>query len=198
VSNPAWRAQGVPGGEFKLEEAIQPAPPTSIWGVVFQDDRVDVKLSPTIDYVDANGIAQTLDIVPGTHRARVEVVLADATSGPGPHEVVRRSNEVLFQVAPRIRDVAPTGPIANRRLILRISPRFDLSSDDLDVILIVDGESYTPITGPVSGLTDKTMKVGPDRVTFKVPFPLNVSGTYPVRLSVNGVDAQPFWIETGP
>jgi hypothetical protein len=196
ISNPLWRTQGVPAGGIRLEEAIQPAPPTAVWGVQFHEDRVDVQLSPTIGYVDSNGAPQTLDVLPGTHHARVEIVLADATSGPSPHEVVRRSNEVLVQIAPRIRDIAPTGPLANRRLILRISPRFNLNTAELDVILIVNGESYTRITGPVSSLIDKTMKVGPDRVTFQVPFPINVPGLYPVRLSVNGVDAQPSWLET--
>jgi hypothetical protein len=195
IANPAWRMLGVPGGEIRLEKAVQPAPPTSVWGVDFQDERVDVLLSPTIGYIDSNGAAQTLNLLPGVHRARVEIVLAD-TPGPRPHEVVRRSNEVLFEVAPRIRDISVLGLPANRRLVLRISPRFDLSGADLDVVLIVDGLSYTRITGPVSSLTDETMKVGTDKVTFQVPFAINVPGLYPVRLSVNGVDAQPFWLET--
>lgn len=198
VSNPTWRAEGVPGGEIRLEEAVQPAPPTPVWGVAFQDDRVDVTLSPTIEYTDASGAAATLPMFPGVHRARVEIVLDDATNGPRPREVVRRSNEVLFQVAPRIRDIAPIAPASARRLLLRISPRFNLAAPDVDVILIVDGEAYARVPGPLANLTDGTMIVGADRVRFQVPFPLNVSGLHPLRLSVNGVDAQPFWLETGP
>ncbi len=197
LSNPGWRAQGVPGGEIRLEEAVQPAPPTPVWGVAFQDDRVDVMLSPTIGYTDAAGNAAELQVLPGAHRARVEIVLADSP-GPRPREIVRRSNEVLFQVAPRIRDIAPIAPASSRRLVLRISPRFNLSTPDLDVVLIVDGETYKRVPGPIANLTDGTMIVGADRVRFQAPFPLNVSGLHPIRLSVNGADAQPFWLETGP
>src|SRR5205814_9825637 len=74
LSNPEWRLKGVPGGEIKLDETIQPAPPTT---VQFQGSRVDIMLSPKLGYVAADGTNKTLDVVPGTHRARVEIVLAD-------------------------------------------------------------------------------------------------------------------------
>lgn len=197
VSNPTWRKDGVPGGEIRLEEAVQPAPPTSVWGVAFEDDRVDIRLSPSIGYMDASGTAKTLQLVPGTHHARVEIVLADATTGPSPREVIRRSNEVIFQVAPRIRDIAVVAPAINRRVRLRISqpPTFDLSDADLEVVLIVDGESYRRHNGTIASLADEEMVVGTDRVTFQVPFSLTATGLYPIRLSVNGVDAQPVWLE---
>ena len=193
LSNPEWRSRGVPGAEIKIDEAIQPAPPTT---VQFQDGRVDIRLSPHLGYVAADGTNKTLALFPGTHRARVEIILADSTNGPAPHQVVRRSNEVLFQVAPRIDTITQSGPPANRRYVLKISPCFDLADPDLEVILIVEGDSYTAIAGPVGNLTDETMIIASDRITFKVPFPVNATGVHPVRLSVNGVDAQPFWIET--
>ena len=204
IRHDSWEGRGVPGGEIALGEAVQPAVLTDIWGVAFQDQRVDVRLASQIGYVDSNGNPQTLDILPGTYRARIDVVIGDQAVGTKSRELVRRSNEVLFQIAPRLNVADPpvliVGPPNRHRITLRISPRFSLVAAGLDVVLAIDGEIYERVAAfdPVPENNDGTFRVTATTLVVQPPFDVTESGIHPVRLSVDGVDAQPFWLETGP
>ncbi len=204
IRHDSWAGLGVPGGEIALGEALQPGVLTDIWGVAIQDQRVDVRLANQISYEDADGAAQTLDILPGTYRARVDVVTGDQAVGPKTRELVRRSNEVLFQIAPRLNVADPPvlipGPPDRHRVTLRISPRFSLVTPGLEIVLAIDGEVYqrVPAFDPVPANNDGLFRANVQTLVVQPWFDVTETGVHNVRLSVNGVDAQPFWLETGP
>lgn len=204
IRHDSWAARGVPGGEIALGEAVQAGVLADPWGVAFQDQRVDVRLASQIGYVDAEGAAQTLDILPGTYRARVDIVVGDQAVGTGTRELVRRSNEVLFQIAPRLNVADPpvliAGPPDRHRITLRISPRFSLATPGLEIILSIDGEIYERVTAfdPVPEKNDGMFRVTATTLVVQPRFDVTEKAIHPVRLSVDGVDAQPFWLETGP
>lgn len=204
IRHESWAGRGVPGGEIALGEAVQPAGPTDIWGVAFHDQRVDVRVASRIGYRDAQGAAQTLDLVPGTYRVRVDVVIGDQMTGTTSRELVRRSNEALFQIAPRLAAADPpvlvAGPPDRRRVTLNISPRFALDAAALDVALAIDGEVYEEVAAfdPVPAANDGRFRRTATGLVVQPWFDVTVPGLHPVRLSVDGIDAQPFWLETGP
>jgi hypothetical protein len=204
VAHDGWRGLGVPGGEIVLQEAVQPAGPTSVWDVAFQDHRVDIRIANRIAYRNAAGAPATLPIVPGTYRARVEIVAGERVVGLTTREIVRQSNEVLFQIAPRILSADPPavvpGAPPRRRVTLRIAPRFDLNQVGLDVGLVVDGEVYDRISAWAASAAedDGNFRTTTQTLTFQPNFDVTEKGLHAVRLRVNGVDAQPFWLETGP
>lgn len=198
LRHPSWGAKGVPGGEIALDEAEQPPGPTSIWGVRFEDREVEIRVANRIDYVDAGGGGAQINIVPGTYGARVEVVVADRIVGSRTREIVRRSNEVPFLIAPRLHQAsAPAGP--QGRIRLHASPTFDLQAADLDLALIVDGEAYT-LTDPFKpnpADNDGCFRAdAANSVIFQPTFDPTIAGQHSVRLSVNGAESQPFWAET--
>jgi hypothetical protein len=204
IRHDSWAGRGVPGGEIALGEAVQAGVLADPWGVAFQDQRVDVRLANRIGYTDADGAAQTLDILPGTYRARIDVVIGDQAVGTGTRELVRRSNEVLFQIAPRLNVADPpvliVGPPNRHRVTLRISPRFSLVAVGLDVALAIDGEVYerVAIFDPAPEKNDGMFRVTATTLVVQPRFDVTEKGIHPVRFSVDGVDAQPFWLETGP
>jgi hypothetical protein len=141
----------------------------------------------------------------------VEIVLADQLLGTTTREIVRRSNEAVFKLAPRIRDSQPpvlipgvpmAPPPANedrRRVTIRLSPNFSLTAAT-SVELAIDGRPYRRVTNftAVPAENDVTFRVLASSVVVQPDFDLIAPGLHVVRLTVNGVDAQPFWLETGP
>ncbi|MBV9373187.1 MAG: DUF4255 domain-containing protein [Alphaproteobacteria bacterium] len=204
VRHDSWRALGVPGGEIALPEAVQPGGVTDVWGVAFDSQRIDVRLAGRIAYTDADGNPATLDILPGTYRARADVVIGEQAVGTQVRELVRRSNEVLFQIAPRLGTAdAPVlipGPPDRHRITFHVSPRFDLTAAGLDLAFILDGEAYqrVPSFDPVPEKNDGLFRATMHTIVAQPLFDVAKKGLHTVRLSVNGVDSQPFWLETGP
>ncbi|MGV3554879.1 MAG: Pvc16 family protein [Croceibacterium sp.] len=207
--HPDLAAAGLPKGEIVLPAADPPAALADArWGVAFSPDRVDVAVCPRL----ANPLGgPPINLQPGTYRIRAEIVLADQTTGTTTREIVRRSNEVSFQLAPRIRDaqapvLVPGDPMAappanedRQRVTIRLSPNFSLT-DSLTVDLAIDGKPYRRVTNftAVPADNDAAFRVLSSSVVVQPDFDLAATGLHVVRLTVNGVDAQPFWLETGP
>ncbi|HYG48570.1 MAG TPA: DUF4255 domain-containing protein [Allosphingosinicella sp.] len=198
LRHPGWPAKGVPGGEIAIGEAVQPAGPTSTWGVRFDDREIEIRVADRIDYVDAGGAAAQIDVVPGFYGARVEIVVAHRTVGNRTREIVRRSNEVPFMIAPRLHKAdSPAGP--QGQIKLHASATFDLQTAGIDVALIVDGVAYA-LTDPFSANpadNDGCFRIdSASTIIFQPSFDPTVAGHHGVRLSVNGVESQPFWAQT--
>ena len=192
-----WEDRGVPGCEIALPAAALPPAPTGSWGVAFEAERVEIALSPRLDYTDSSGGAATLDILPGEHRARVEIVLEERPEPGGTKEIVRRSNSVTFLVAPRIDDATFDG--ATGRWTIALSPHFDMTDSTLENVIAVDGVVYEAKAFSGTLANDRgRVTLGTHSVTLQPIADWAAGSVHPVRLSVNGIDAQPFWIEVGP
>ncbi|MFI0848339.1 DUF4255 domain-containing protein [Mesorhizobium sp. IMUNJ 23232] len=211
VRSERWRAAGVPFGEI----ALAPGPlQATRWGVSFEPDGIDVEIGPKLGYRDAAGNPATVDVLPGHYSAAVELVTDYRPSGGAMRAVTQRSNEVMFTVAPRLHRADPPvvipglpaqPPPANesrQRITLRISPNIQLDAgtpgkiDQLDIRLIVDGAAYErrDAFDIVPALNDGCFTVAASSVTFQPFFDAALPALHVVRLVVEGVDAQPFWI----
>ena len=209
IIHPDFAALGLPRGEIALQAA---APPVAVadarWGVLFADQRVDIAVCPRL----ANPLGGApIQLMPGDYAARVDLVIADQAHGTVTREVVRRSNEVPFRLAPRIRDAQPPvlvpgipaapppGDEDRHRLMLRLAPTFTLTAAKT-VELAIDGIVYRRIAAftAVPADNDSTFRCLASRLEVQTDFDPTLTGLHVVRLTVNGIDAQPFWLETGP
>jgi hypothetical protein len=207
--HPDFETAGLPKGEIVLPAADPPAALAEArWGVAFAPDRIDVAVCPRL----ANPLGgPEIALQPGNYRVRVEIVIAEQASGTTTREIVRRSNDLAFQLAPRIRDAQPpvlipgdpmAPPPANEdrhRISIRLSPGLSLTAAE-NVELAIDGKPYRRVNNftAVPAENDLAFTVLAASVTVQPNFDVLASALHVVRLTVNGVDAQPFWLETGP
>lgn len=208
-----WRGLGVPNGEIAVAPGAAQA---GTWGLAVQPDRLTVTVDRLLDYVDVTGAAAQAPVFPGHYSAALEVVVAMRPQGDQTREVTQRSNEVVFTVAPRILGadapvVIPGDPQAaspadedRDRITLHVAPGTPLDFgagnpiDELDVRLTIDGIAYRRIAAfdAVPAANDGTFTVAANALTLQPVFDTAAAGLHSVRLTVEGADAQPFWIET--
>ena len=212
VRTPRWRALGVPNGEIAVAPGAAAA---GVWGLAVQPGQLTVTIDKALAYVDAAGAAAEAPVFPGHYSAALEVVVAHQPSGDASREVVQRSNDVVFTITPRILGADAPVTIAGtpgapapadqdrQRITIHVAPGVPLDyraghpAEELDVRLTVDGIAYRRVAAfaAVPAANDGSFAVAPNALTFQPLFDSAAPGLHAVRLSVEGADAQPFWIE---
>jgi len=155
ISHPDFAGLGLPRGEIALGEAPPPiAAADARWGVSIESDRIDVAVCQRL----ANPLGgPDIALMPGQYSARLDLVIADQPVGPDMREIVRKSNSVPFQIAPRIRDAQPPVLIPGnpgdpppadedrQRITIRLAPTFTLTAAK-SVEIAIDGAPYRRVT----------------------------------------------------
>ena len=209
ISHPDFAGLGLPRGEIALGEAPPPITAADArWGVSIESDRIDVAVCQRL----ANPLGgPDIALMPGQYSARLDLVIADQPVGPDMREIVRKSNSVPFQIAPRIRDAQPPVLIPGnpgdpppadedrQRITIRLAPTFTLTAAK-SVEIAIDGAPYRRVTNftAIPAENDNCFRCLANSLVVQPPFDVTLPGLHAVRLTVNGVDAQPFWLETGP
>jgi hypothetical protein len=163
-------------------EVLDPA-----WNVAFKDESVSFDVQPTILH---QGVM--LDVRPGTYGARVRVVLDERVELGHLIPLAALTNEVTFTVGARVTSHDP--PDMLQQIRVKFEPAFDLTTAPFaeGIELEVDGVSY--VRRPAIDALG-TFEVEPHALLFQPRFPTASPGTYPLRVILNGAEAQPFWIE---
>lgn len=192
------------------------------WAVQFASERVEVQLGSALSFTDELGQTQTIPLNPGDYMVAVECQVGQYQAGASARPMVERSNFLPLMVGAFIESsnqphAASADLAERRRFALALSPAFDIARNNadpverLDVRLTVDGIAYERVEAP-AGLTSVAQfcvtstpsgVAGPGGVTLydavgivlSSHFDPDSAGEHSVRLIIEGVDSNPFWLE---
>jgi hypothetical protein len=199
LRNPRWRERA-PELERVLVDAELPANAADGWMIDEATDRIDVTLGTQLTVAAPPGPPIVLPVEPGIYHARVEVVKELRVIQGQLKEITDTTNETAFAATPRVIGAAVIDP-AQRRIRVDLDPSVDLTPAGaprpLDIMVVVDGETYARFDPAVPGATFDIGEFEPanDTLEFRARFDPTVTGTHPFRVLVEGAESQPFWIE---
>ena len=194
LRNARWTRLDPPAERVPLDAALNAI---NGWTVDIRADRIDVQIGAQVTFQPTGGgPARTIDVFPGSYTAQIETVLSERVVVNELRTSTSLSNETAFGIAPRIRGHAL---LPANRIRIDIEPAFALDvalpvAPPLEIQLMIDGVVYRRrnVAAPAAG----EFRVDPGSITLGAQFQLAQAGLHPVRLSVEGVDAQPYWITT--
>ena len=200
LRNARWRER-VPELERVLVDPDLPQNAAAGWTIAEASDRIEVTLGTQLSVAVPAGPAIVLPVEPGIYHARVEVVKELRVIQGQLKEITDTSNETSFAVTPRVVGAAVVDPVPPQGIRLDLDPSVDLTPagapGPLEIIVVVDGESYARFDPTVTGATFDIGEFEPanDTLVFRARFDPTVPGTHPFRVIVEGAESQPFWIE---
>jgi len=194
LRNARWARLPQPLDRVVVDPALNAA---TGWAVSFTPDTVNIRAAGRLTYQPATGGPQTIDVFPGTYVASVETVVDDRVILNTPRAFTITSNEIALALTPRIVNHVLNIPLGT--ITINLDPAFPLvvpaPQGPLDIQVIVDGLAYAlpvPPNPPVAG--EFTVQL--NAITVFATFALAIAGEHTVRLSVDGADAQPYWVQT--
>jgi hypothetical protein len=194
LRNARWGRFTPPLDRVVLDPALNVA---TGWSVTFHPDRIDVRVGSQLTFIpEGGGPNQTIDMFPGTYAVRLDTVRAERMVGGQLRAQSSTSNEIAFPITPRIVGHAL---IAGLQIQVDLDPAFPVDiapplGEALDIQVVIDGQVYRrrdpgpPAAGEFSTL--------PNAVLIGADFNLATPGLHNLRLTIEGADAQPYWIET--
>jgi hypothetical protein len=199
LRNARWRERA-PELERVLVDPDLPQNAADGWSIDVASDRIEVTLGTQLAVAVPAGAPIVLPVEPGIYHARVEVVKELRVIQGQLKEITDTSNETPFAATPRVTGATVVDP-AQRRIRVDLDPSVDLTPagapGSLDIIVVVDGETYERFDPAVPGATFNIGEFEPANATLdlRARFDPTVPGTHPFRVIVEGAESQPFWIE---
>jgi hypothetical protein len=194
LRNARWARLTPPLDRVIVDPALNTA---NGWTIDFRPDRIDVRVGSQLTFRPAGGGAnQTITVFPGTYAVRLDTVRAEQLVAGQLRAQSSTSNEIAFAITPRV-----TGhvldPVANT-VRIDLDPAFpaDIApplGDELGIQVIVDGQVYQRRAAGPPSVGEFT--VLPNAVLIAATFNVATPGLHTLRLSIEGADAQPYWIE---
>jgi len=158
------------------------------WDLKRSADRIEIAFR---DKLRVGG--PPIPLPPGAYTASVRRTEGVREGPLGPIALDSESNQVGFLIVPRISD-ATVKNAAPLQIELHLLAGVDLSAVRERITLAVGSDVHLAVDD-VADLDHGTYVVtDADEILFQPSFG-NAPGTYPVRLIVNGAEAQPYWIE---
>lgn len=183
-----WSQLVPPVRQAPIDPGLNPSWAPLILGT---EARFDMQKDLTVA-VEGGG-TRTIETTPGIYSASIEVTRKRKTATGGTRSTVQESNRIAFSLGARIDHADPLN--AKGRFHVAVVNLFDMMAADLDVQLAVDGEVYREVTTFAGTAADEgAFQRQAGGVEFHPTFDPTVSGAYPVRLTINGAESQPFWI----
>jgi hypothetical protein len=194
LRSPRWAQLAPPLDRLALDPALN-AP--NGWSVTFRPDRIDITVGAQLTFAPpGGGPNQTITMFPGTYAARLDTVRADQIVAGQLRSQSSTSNEIAFAITPRI--VTHTLNIPANTIQIDLDPAFPADivpplGPELEIQVVIDGEVYARVSPapPAAG----QFFVQPNAVLIAATFNLGTPGLHSVRLSIEGADAQPYWIQ---
>ncbi|MDO6416114.1 Pvc16 family protein [Sphingomonas sp. BIUV-7] len=202
LGNARWK-QRLGGVERVRIDPLLPANVAAGWTIVEGSAQTELTLGTTLTVAQPSGPPVVLPVEPGLYTATIEVVKDSQVVAGQLKEITDVSNPTGFLVIPRVIGAVVIDAGAHR-IRVDLDPSTDLTPTDpgspgpLDILFVANGQNY--LRHDPSDAT-ATFDIGDfqpvdDRLEFRSVFDPTVSGTYPIRVIVEGAESQPFWIET--
>lgn len=181
-------AQGLPGNAAVLEPTTNAG-----WNIVVTDSSLSFDFRPDASASTATGAA-AIKLLPGMYSLALRRKLVTRSESGLERDVVVESNRVQFAVAPFVKNVSVNGA---KHILITVDGAFDPTDPAADPQLSIGGRIYQHAAAFAGNASDPGRFIASSGTTYEaVPtFDPTVSGTFAVRLSVNGVDALPFWMQ---
>lgn len=180
---------GLPGDAAVLRAADNPG-----WSIVVSDTEVSLSVRSTAQAATATGVV-AVDVLPGSHTLAVRRLIETRSEDGHTDAVDVDSNRQPFAIAPYVVSVALD---VNDHVVVTVDPAYDAQAAAAVPQLSIGGDIYRLVTTLTGTSADVGRFIVVDASHYEaVPlFDPTLSGrTYPVRVSVNGADSQPFWLE---
>jgi hypothetical protein len=190
LRNTRWAQLTPPLDRIPLDPALNAA---NGWTVAFLPDRIDVRVGPQLTFAPAGGGPnQTVQLFPGTYAVRLDTVRAAQVIAGQVRSQSSTSNEIAFAITPRI-----TGHVLNavpNTIEIDLDPAFPANATpDLDIQVIIDGAVYQRKAAGAPAAGEFSVQL--NALLVAASFNVGTPGLHTVRVSIEGADAQPYWIE---
>jgi hypothetical protein len=192
LRTPRWQRLAPPVDRVPLDLALNAA---NGWVANFATDHIDLQVGPQLSFTPGGGPVRTIPLFPGSYGVALEVTVANQVVAGQLRARTRSTNEVTFGLSPRV-----TGHVVNagpQTITINLDPAFPANvaaPDPLEIELAIDGEVYERNDpGP---LLAGQFQVLANSIVVAATFNVAVAGEHPLRLLIEGVDAQPYWITT--
>lgn len=164
------------------------------WDLRIEPNEISFVPQPTLDVDDGAGGVNTLDIAPGGHEVGLRVINY-RYQGSARLETVFDAGRAAVGFGVHI-DGATTVPDGNGHLQINTSPASNLLTPGTEIALAIGGEILSPdaALAPMPA-GQGFFQVFANRILFGPIFNPAIAAAYPVQLVLNGVEAQPFWVE---
>jgi hypothetical protein len=164
------------------------------WAITLTRDGLALAVRPSAQAKGDVGL-QPVAILPGTYTIAARRSLKLKTEGNLVRTVEAESNRVSFAVAPHIVSAVLDG---SKHVIVKVSPAYKVADPHAEPQLSIGADMYRRVgsfTGTLAKDRGTFIVTNPDTYEAVPLFDPALSGrTYQLRLGVNGVDAQPFWM----
>jgi hypothetical protein len=180
---------GLPADAAVLRPADNPG-----WGIVVTDTEVRFLVRPTGQTASATGVV-AVDVLPGSYSLAVRRSVETRSESGQTGTVDVESNRQPFAVAPYVVAVVVD---ANNHVVVTVDAAYDAQAAAAVPQLSIGGDVYWLVAAFAGTPADGgSFRVVNDHTYEAVPLfdPTLAGRTYPVRVSVNGADSQPFWLE---
>lgn len=164
------------------------------WAILVSDTEVSLSVRPTAQAATSTGVV-AVDLLPGSHTIAVRRAIETRSEDGHAGGVDVESNRQPFGVAPYVVSVALDG---NDHVIVTVDAGYDATAAAAVPQLSIGGDVYRLGAALTGTAADQGRFIVVDGSHYEaVPLfdPTLTGRTYIVRLSVNGADAQPCWLE---
>ena len=167
------------------------------WTILVHEDRIEFDVQNEV-WIEEEAGPRKIAIRPGLYAIGLQrenqlKTLAGATTIS-----TAESNRISMSVGPRIKTIAVAG--APPRIEVTLEPGVDCTEIENKLQLVIAGTVYVQVAAFLGDPTKDpgTFIVAASKVTADPLFDSADGATRMVRFAVNGVDAQPAWLEPGP
>jgi hypothetical protein len=180
---------GLPGDAAVLRAADNPG-----WGIVVSETEVRLSVRSTAQAATATGVV-AVNVLPGSHTLAVRRSIETRSEDGYTDGVDVESNRQPFAIAPYVASVALD---LNDHVVVTVDAAYDAAAPAAVPQLSIGGDVYrlAPALTGTPADTGRFIVVAASHYEAVPLFdPTLLGRTYPVRVSVNGADSQPFWLE---
>ncbi|WP_088310225.1 Pvc16 family protein [Novosphingobium sp. B 225] len=168
------------------------------WRIVFSDSQLQFEVRPTVWAIDASGAGRWIALAPGLYsialQRRRTAMAEDGTAYPAAVE----SNRQPLTLAPALVSASLKAGPDPRNVVIIVDAGSVLNLAGTEAMLGLGGDAYeqaTAFTGSLAKDAGKFVATGAQQVEAVPKAGLTLpSGTYPLRLTVNGADSPPAWL----
>jgi hypothetical protein len=182
-------ALGLPGNAAVLE-----ASGNAGWNILVDDAALSLSVRPDAQATTDTGL-MPVKLLPGIYSLAVRRRLVTRSEEGLERSVESESNRAQFAIAPFLLTASTN---AAKHIVVTVDGAYDVQDAAAEPQLSIAGELYRLIAAFAGNPGDAGCFVARNGNIYEAApaFDPTVAGqTYPIRLSVNGVDAAPFWMQ---
>lgn len=174
--------------------AVFSAADNANWQISVTDPMIVMIIHPVVNIIRNNAVQPT-NLLPGLYSFALRRNIVTTTESGIERSVDSESNQIVIALAPYILSVAIN---ASDHVIVTVDAAYDVGDANAEARLSIAGDVYQPTAIFAGDASDEGRFIARDgNIYDAVPLAGQIVAgqTYQVKLTVNGVDSQPYWLE---